>query len=417
MAEKRRIDPDLGFIREIEKAGGDTLKKCYQCATCSVVCNLSPADKPFPRKEMVLAQWGQVDKLVADPDVWLCYQCNDCSTRCPREARPGDVMAAIRAYVYKHFAVPSFMGKALATPTALPLLFLVPVIILLACIQFSAPRTADGAFLFMTGVPIDFNVFLPHSTVDALFVFGNILIFTLAAIGFTRFWRVLRSSGSEIKVGFLPASWMTVREIISHSKFNQCEANKVRSTAHMLMMMGFVGAMITTGLVLFLVFLPHYMHLLGVTSLNSFFTVPIDLPHPIKFLGATSGVMMFLGGGIMIFRRWAGRDEVGASGYADQLFLYIVFLTGLTGMTSWLFRVADSAVFAYGSYFVHLLMVYFLLWYMPYSKFAHMIYRTLALIHARMIGRTARCEVPEVLPATAPAEKQPTEKAEQPQAA
>ena len=45
------IEPDLGFIREIKQAGGDTLKNCFQCATCSVVCALSPDEKPYPRVE------------------------------------------------------------------------------------------------------------------------------------------------------------------------------------------------------------------------------------------------------------------------------------------------------------------------------------------------------------------------------
>ncbi len=33
---------------------------------------------------------------------------------------------------------------------------------------------------------------------------------------------------------------------------------------------------------------------------------------------------------------------------------------------------------------------YKLLWYMPYSKFAHMIYRSLAIVHTKQVGREGR---------------------------
>ena len=122
MAGGQVVQPDLKFIRELKSAGGGTLKKCYQCATCSTVCNLTPDDKPFPRKEMLMASWGRSGNLMRDPDVWLCHQCNDCTTYCPRGARPGDVLAAVRSFAYKNMAFPSFMGRALASPKALPLL-------------------------------------------------------------------------------------------------------------------------------------------------------------------------------------------------------------------------------------------------------------------------------------------------------
>ncbi|MFH1373709.1 MAG: quinone-interacting membrane-bound oxidoreductase complex subunit QmoC [bacterium] len=390
MAGGQLAEPDLKLIREVRKTGGDSVKKCFQCATCSTVCNLSPADNPFPRKEMIWAQWGQTDRLAADPDLWLCHQCNDCSTYCPRGARPGDVLAALRTYIYGHYAIPSFMGKALARPAALPILFLVPVVLLLASILLFAPTTPDGGFQFMqSDQPIDFNLFLPHSAVDGLFVFGNILIFIFAGVGLSRFWKALQGDG-EVKLSFISGLVLMLKEFLGHGMFRKCEANRPRATGHMLLFFGFLGAMITTGCVFIFIFVPHYLQLLGVESLSPFFELPIEFPHPVKILGGLSGLALIIGGGMLLWRRWSNSDGVGANGYADHLFLYILSLVGLTGMLSWLTRLTEVAMLAYVNYFIHLVFVYVLLWYMPYSKFAHMIYRTLALTHAKQIGRAAR---------------------------
>ncbi|MCP4633209.1 MAG: heterodisulfide reductase, partial [candidate division Zixibacteria bacterium] len=112
--------------------------------------------------------------------------------------------------------------------------------------------------------------------------------------------------------------------------------------------------------------------------------------NPFKILGVLSGIAILIGGSLLIFRRWTNKDDVGANGYADYLFLYMVFFVGLTGMFSWLTRLTGIPMLAYVNYFIHMVTVFFLLWYMPYSKFAHMIYRTLALVYAKSIGREAR---------------------------
>jgi len=390
MPDFRVIEPDLGLINEVKKAGGGDLKKCFQCATCSVVCNLSPDEKPFPRKEMIMTQWGQSDQLMKDPDVWLCYQCNDCSTHCPRGARPGDVLAAVRSYIYKRFAVPSFMGKALASPKALPILFLVPILIILGCIVFTAPLDSSGEYLFLNSPTIDFDYFVPHQTVDALFVFGLAFVYFLAMFGFLKFWKALKSGGHESKISFISAFIKTIIGIILHSDFFSCDTNKPRSWGHILVFAGFIFSFIATGIVFILIFVPHYLTEWNIYSIHILPWPPVEFPSIIKIFGALGGIAILVGVLMLMIRRWTNKDEVGANGYTDNLFIYIVFFTGLTGMLSWLIRIADFAMLAYASYFLHLVFVFFLLWYMPYSKFAHMVYRTLALVYARSIGRSAK---------------------------
>jgi len=372
------LDPDLDFIRQVKKAGGADLKTCMQCATCSVSCKLAPPDRPFPRKEMAMAQWGLKEALLSDPDIWLCHQCNDCSTRCPRQAKPGDVLAAVRSMAFRHYAFPSFMGQALASPAALPLLLLIPALILLGVLAVGSQ--GEFGYLFAGSGEVDYAHAFPHGLLEMLFIGGNLLIFAFAAVGLMRFWNAMKAHtpAGMRSPGFLAAMTGVAMEILPHSKFGQCGESKPRQLGHLLIFYGFIGAMITAGLALF------FTIILETLGSPFFLHSPIDLPNPIKILGVASGLAMLIGGGMLISRRLSG-DSV--SGYQDWLFLIAITLVGLTGMLAWALRLAEIPVVAYLDYYLHLVLVFFLLWYAPYSKFAHMFYRTLALVYARSSGR------------------------------
>lgn len=170
-------EPDLEFIKIITSSGGRSVKNCYQCATCSVACTMSHGDHPFPRKEMLFASWGLKDKLMANPDIWLCYNCQDCSARCPRGARPGDVLGAIRRASIGHYSKPAWFNKFLNDPKLIPLLFLIPAMVI------ALIGSLTGLINFNPATEtIIFADFFPVSLIEILFIplsfFSTIVFFS-----------------------------------------------------------------------------------------------------------------------------------------------------------------------------------------------------------------------------------------------
>ena len=91
-----RIDPEL--MKDLTRFGVADATACFNCGNCTAVCNLSSESTPFPRKMIRYLQLGLKDKLMQCPEPWLCYYCGDCSSTCPRDANPGEVMMGVRRY-------------------------------------------------------------------------------------------------------------------------------------------------------------------------------------------------------------------------------------------------------------------------------------------------------------------------------
>jgi quinone-modifying oxidoreductase subunit QmoC len=72
--------------------------------------------------------------------------------------------------------------------------------------------------------------------------------------------------------------------------------------------------------------------------------------------------------------------------YFDWIFLAIVIGVGATGMLSWKLRL-DNVSAGYIVYYFHLVFIWSLFAYAPYSKFAHLFYRTTAMVFTKYTGR------------------------------
>ena len=384
MADAYFVEPDLGFINEVSALGGQDLKKCFQCATCSVACPISPDTKPFPRKEMIAAGWGLKDKLVANADIWLCHNCGDCSTLCPRGAAPGDVLAAVRAY-----AVSEYVGvgplkkvaKAVNDPKKLPILLAIPAVIFLVMGFLSNIVGLHWLSFSPHGDEVWQAHFINNYLVDIIMVptfFFSVAVFALGLKNFvTDMHANALADGKTVKkdldlIGIVRGLVTMIPIIIKHSKFNECSENKERATAHMMVLFSFIGL----GFVTF-------------CFANAEWVFQIEGPYrqinPIKWVGNVSGIALVIGAILLLKNRMGKQDQL--STYKDWSLVWLVLLLGVTGMLTEMFRLGGMAFLSYFIYFLHLIFVWSLFAYTPYSKLAHLIYRTVSLGYNEWSGR------------------------------
>ncbi|MGA2324956.1 MAG: quinone-interacting membrane-bound oxidoreductase complex subunit QmoC [Bryobacteraceae bacterium] len=349
------IEPDTAFIEEVMSSGGAGLKKCFQCAACSAVCNLSPEDSPFPRRQIIAAQWGLKERVVGDPALWLCHDCGDCTVQCPRGARPSDTLGALRQAAIKHFAVPQALAKAVASPKMLVLLLLVPALIF-AGIALWAPKTELD--------PLKFASVFPIGVLEPLFFIVAGLVALAFATGIARFVRALRASGASapILAGLAPA----LKEILAHSRFSKCDRGGNRRLGHLLTLWGFAGLALMGTVV-------------GIGTMAGIVHTPLALTNPLKIFANLCAVAILAGSITLLAERTRDPVERTASTYFDWFFLLTLVGVVVTGIGSELLRLARAAGTMYVVYFVHLVLIFALFLYAPYSKFAHFVYRTVAM--------------------------------------
>lgn len=389
MAHASVLVPDRKFVEALVSSGGGDLKKCFQCATCSVVCELSPDRRPFPRKEMLWAQWGLRDRLVADPDVWLCHQCNDCSVRCPRGARPGDVLAAVRQQAIRHYAAPRFLSTWVSDIRLLPLMFLLTAGLIGLALLARGPIEQAIGISEHHGL---YAGFFPHWLLNTFFPFFTGLAFLVAVIGIVRFWKAMH--GADVGAGaYAPTRGIvtsvvrTVKAIVLHDRFGKCGAQASRRWTHLTAFYGFLALFVVT---IWAVIDIYVNPALGIASLY-----PFDLMHPMKILANVGGVLLIFGCTKAILDRRRKGAEASASTSFDWVFVWLLLGVGITGFVTQILRFAMEPVAeganvtaAYAVYFVHLVLVFQLLVYLPYSKFAHIVYRTVAMVYAEHTGRS-----------------------------
>jgi len=113
MIDSKTLDPKFKYevAREL---GGENLKRCFSCGTCTVGCPIRLLDETYnPRKIIRMVLLGMRDRVLKSEFIWLCSQCYTCYDRCPQEVKLTDIMTTLKNIaVSEGYIYPAFREQA-----------------------------------------------------------------------------------------------------------------------------------------------------------------------------------------------------------------------------------------------------------------------------------------------------------------
>jgi nitrate reductase gamma subunit/ferredoxin len=368
------------LLGELKRFGAFDVAACFNCGNCTAVCPLSNGDASFPRRIIRYGQIGDRERLLASKEVWLCYYCGECSDTCPRQAEPGEFMASARRYAIASLD-PTGISRLLYTSKLFNGLSLGGLSLLLGLILLlqSGAMNLDRPDIF---------AFIPFETVHDTGL-AVILIALLAMVfGVLRLVWLLSRTGThratpptDRRVNPLrrlaPAIGKVAAEITTENRYRTCTEEqhapwyRSRWFMHWAIMWGFLGLLAATAI--------DYGLLLLADKLPG---QPVALWHPTRLLGTLTGVLVVFGTTRALVSRVKKPDKYSShSLLSDWFFLWLLLLVTVTGFLVEVgLYLPRGMVWIYVVWFVHVILGMEIVLLFPFTKFAHAVYRPIALL-------------------------------------
>jgi ferredoxin len=383
---------DPGLLTDLAKFGAVDVSACFSCGTCTATCPLVDVDASFPRRMIRYAEIGLTDDLLGSKELWTCYQCGLCSDSCPTGADPAQFMATARRYAVAGYDRTGLARILSTRPLAGSVVaFALAAFFALFLYATHGPQDTERLSLF-TFVPAEAVHWTGIAVMAALAVAGVSGAVTMAR-------RVGRREGvamaslvrtAAARRATVAALWSALGvESLGQRRFRQdCHDDgppaeppyRRRWLVHALSIWGFLGLLAATAL-------DWGLDLTGVKPTGT----SVALWYPTRLLGTLAGVSLVYGVTMFAVARWRHEGRAAAvSTPGDWLLLALLWLTGVTGFVIEVaLYLPDAPAWGYWVFLVHVAVAMELMLLLPFTKFAHAIYRPLALFfHARHRGRT-----------------------------
>jgi heterodisulfide reductase subunit C len=377
-----KINPD--FAKELKDFGDINLNACYNCGTCTAVCSLSTADNSFPREMVRLSALGLESEIETSTTPWLCYYCGDCSSTCPKQANPGELMMSLRRYLTSKYDWTG-LAKKLYTSKVWEFgsIIFLALVILLLFVFFHGPMTTE---LTAEG-GVKLNTFAPWKTIEmGDWIMAGLLSFFLLSNVFNMYLKIVRSDKS-LKIplkNYFKEFWKLIFHFATQWQFSKCDeqtkGKKFKFSTywviHWFLMSSYV--IMFTMIVVFL----------GWFQTDNIY----EWWHPQRFLGYYATIGLTIGIVYFFVIRIKKRDEKSKHSHVtDWTFLVLLFLTTITGILVHFFRIYGMPLATYYVYVFHLMVLFpMLMIEVPFSKWSHLAYRPFAIYFNNVVNSSRK---------------------------
>jgi len=360
-----RVNPM--FIDDLYHFGAEDVQLCYQCGDCSTVCSHADDVYKFPRKSMRLLQMGLEKKLETTLEPWLCYYCGQCSEQCPREADPGETMMSLRRWLISRYdftgiARQFFKSRITEIIAIITVAVLTGTFLLLYGVSGGSLQVYDGE-----------GAFLPSQFIHRFdLTVGGILALFLV-LNAIHMWYLVMIKGTQFDIPW----WLYLKELyqlpwhfFTQKRYSECE----RKHEHTFYMPWMIHLGLMLGYVIMLVLVMVYIEQLQAGP---------EIQWQVHIFGYIATIGLIIGTIYFIRSRFKKHYiQYKKSHGTDWVFVVLLFIIVVTGITQHIFHRTGLLELANITYVIHLMSVVPWLLRMPFSKWAHLIYRPLAMYFA-----------------------------------
>jgi quinone-modifying oxidoreductase, subunit QmoC len=357
-----RVKPEL--IDNLVLFGAEDVQMCYHCGDCSAVCPHTDEIFRFPRKSMRSLQMGLERKIENSLEPWLCYYCGQCSEQCPREAHPGETMMSLRRWLISRYDFTGIARQFFKSRT-------------IEILAIALVALLTGGFLLYYGftngsisVYDGPNAFLPSHFIHKFDLIIGLVLLLFLVVNAARMW--LFTIEKNVKTHIL--LWYYIKHLylfpwhfFTQKRYAECEAKRSSRIympwiIHLGLMLGYVIM-----LVLVMIFL------VGLQSGPNIYW-PIHIFGYLASIGLIAGSVYFIRS-----RLTKSYIQYQKSHSTDWAFVILLLIITISGIFQHLFHRTGLLMAANITYIIHLMAVVPWLLRMPFSKWAHLVYRPLAM--------------------------------------